>query len=122
MLAASRVAPDPESMLNSAEQMLSELDELGMDCHADHVRILRAMLALRRDQKAEALAGLDAILSDADMGGESGIIRACARLYKGRLVGGDGGAALWQDGVRELASRGVKEPERFARIYAPGIE
>jgi hypothetical protein len=121
-LAASRVAPDGESMLNSAEQMLVELDELGMECHADHVRILRAMLALRRDRKEEALAGLDAILSDADMGGESGIIRACARLYKGRLIGGDAGAALWQDGVRELASRGVKEPERFARIYAPGIE
>jgi hypothetical protein len=123
LLAASRFASDPAPLLAKAEQSIEALEKLGMECHTDHARVLRAGLAQARGSEHEALELLDAILADpADMGGESGIIRACARMNKGRLVGGDAGAALVQTGERDLSSRGVKSPAQFARIYAPGVD
>jgi tRNA A-37 threonylcarbamoyl transferase component Bud32/tetratricopeptide (TPR) repeat protein len=120
-LAASKNAPDPEPLLTRAEQAIVKLEALALECHADHVRLLRASLAHRRGRNDEAVALLDTILADADMGGESSLIRVCARLCKGRLLGTEG-EPLVRQAQDELASRGVKNPQRFARIYAPGFD
>jgi hypothetical protein len=36
-------------------------------------------------------------------------------------LGGESGSTLIADGERELHARGVKDPLRFARLYAPGF-
>ncbi len=121
-LAASRGAAEPEAVLGRAEDAIARIEKLALDCHADHAHLLRAALEHRRGRDPEALASLDAILAEADMGGESSLVRACARLCKGRLLGGDTGEALARDAEAELESAGAKDPLRLARIYAPGFE
>jgi len=98
------------------------LEELALECHADHVRLLRAAVHHQRGETEQACTALDAILSDADMGGEGPMILACARLRKGQMIGGEAGTALVEEGKQELSLRGVKDPVRFARLYAPGFD
>jgi tetratricopeptide (TPR) repeat protein len=122
LLAVNRSSPDSEAVLARAENAIRTLERLDMECHADYVRILRASLAHQRGQTQEVLGLLDTILTDDDGGaGESVMVRACARMSKGHLLGGESGSALIADGERELRARGVKDPLRFARLYAPGF-
>jgi len=121
LLTASRFVDEREELLSHAREAIDALEKLQMECHADPARILRASLAHLSGQREAALEALDTILIDSEMGGESAIVRACARMCKGHLLGGDAGHALLQDGERELRARGVKEPTSFARLYAPGF-
>ncbi len=120
-LGARGGASEPDTMLERAERGIAALEELALECHADHVRLLRAALHHQRGESELACAALDAILSDADMGGDGPMILACARLRKGQITGGEAGAALVNEGKQELTLRGVKDPVRFARLYAPGF-
>jgi tetratricopeptide (TPR) repeat protein len=122
LLAANRLLPEDAQALARVEDAIERMDALEMDCNADAVRLLRASLAHQRGNTEEALAALDAIVVESDAAGDSGIVRACARMGKGHLLGGDAGATLLAEGERELHARGVKEPIRFARLYAPGFE
>jgi hypothetical protein len=65
---------------------------------------------------------INMILSDADMGGDSRLIRACAMLRKGEMLSDGTGTVLIRQAEQELRSRGAKDPQRFARIYAPGFD
>lgn len=120
LLAASEYADDPEPMLAKTEKIVSAVATLGLDCHADHLRLLRAGLHRRKGERDHALEQLDAIISDADTGGEGRVILACARIRKGQMLGGDAGSALVRDGLHELKTRGAAEPVPFARLHAPG--
>jgi tetratricopeptide (TPR) repeat protein len=121
LLAASLFSPEREAVLARAENAIEALEKLDMECHADYRRILRAALLHQRGRTQEVLELLDTILTDDDGGGESVIVRACARMGKGHLLGGESGSMLIADGERELHARGVKDPLRFARLYAPGF-
>ena len=101
--------------------MLTVIDKVALESHVDHIRMLRAGLAYLRGQREEALRWLDTILSDADMGGESRVIRACALWRKGELLGAEAGEAMIRQGEQDLRNRGAKDPARFARIYSPGF-
>jgi serine/threonine protein kinase len=120
-LAANIEAEDAEPGLLKAEEAIAMVEKLGFECHVDHARILRAAVADQRGQQQQALALLDVILADAEMGGDSNLIRACALLRKGELLGGDLGASLIREAERDLGSRGIKDPKRFSRLYAPGF-
>jgi hypothetical protein len=122
LLGASRDAEQPELLLGRVERCIETIGEIGLECHVDHARMLGAALAARRGEKAQAIELLDAILADADMVGDSRILLACARLRRGQLIGGEVGAALVREGERALIARGVKHPQRFARVYAPGFD
>jgi eukaryotic-like serine/threonine-protein kinase len=122
LLAASRAAEQPEPLLVKVESSIETIGEIGLECHVDHARILSAAVAARRGDKALAVELLDSILADGDMVGDSRILLACARLRRGQLVGGELGAALVRQGERALAAHGVKDPMRFARVYAPGFD
>ncbi|MDH5672501.1 MAG: protein kinase [Myxococcales bacterium] len=110
-----------DSWLSRAEAQIEEVERRGLECYTDHGRILRAGLAYRRGRISEALAALDAILSDADMGGDSRLVRAAARIRKGQILGHDEGAAMIREGCLELQERGASNPARIAQLYAPGF-
>ena len=122
MLASTADTEDPERRLSVVEECIDGIAALDLESHVDHIRILRAGLAFLRDDLSTALHELNSILSDADMGGDSRIIRACARMRKGQLIGGDEGAMMIKESARELTARGVQQPERFARLYSPGFD
>jgi len=121
LLALSRHVSDPENYLMRAESAIDRLERVALDCYLDHARMLRATLLHRRGRNQEALAALESILADADMGGESSLVRQCARMCKGLLLGGDEGATLVRDAERDLELRGVVDPRRAARLYASGF-
>jgi serine/threonine protein kinase/tetratricopeptide (TPR) repeat protein len=121
LLAAARHEANRSERLAQADRALAVIDKVALESHVDHARMLRAGLAYLRGQHDETLRWLDAILSDADMGGESRVIRACAQWRKGELIGGPDGEALIRQGEAELRGRGAKDPSRFARIYSPGF-
>jgi hypothetical protein len=118
---ASRSAEHPEERLAEVERCIETIEMLALECQMDHARILRAGLFHRRGDTQAALHELNTILSDADMGGDSRIIRACARMRKGQLLGGDEGEMMISQSQRELRTWGAKDPERFARVYSPGF-
>ena len=120
-LPASALASKPDALLEAAAKNIASLEELALECHVDQIRMLRATLAYRRANVAEALSILDALLADTDMGGESSILRACAQLSKGVILGGDIADELIREGTRALKARGVRKPLHFARAYAPGL-
>jgi hypothetical protein len=122
LLALSRHLPDPEPTLVRAEAAIAQLERLALECYVDHARILRATLLHRRGRDQEAAAAIDTIFAEADMGGESTLVRLCARMCKGRLLGGDEGATLVRDAERDLERRGVTDTKGAARLYASGFE
>ena len=121
LLATARHEANRADRLADAERALLAMDKVALESHVDHIRMLRAGLAYLRGQHDEALRWLDTILSDADMGGESRVIRACAMWRKGELLGAEAGQELIRQGEQDLRSRGAKDPARFARIYSPGF-
>jgi eukaryotic-like serine/threonine-protein kinase len=121
-LAASQYVTDREPMLAGAERILGALERLGLECHADHVRLLRAGLHHVRNEREQALAVLESVLTDGDAAGDGRVVLACARVRKGQVLGGDAGSALIRQGLGELHGRGAKDPARFARLYTPGFD
>jgi hypothetical protein len=122
LLLGSQCAEDAEAQLQEVVSRTESIDNYGLESHTDHARILRAGVEYRRGDTTAALHELNTILSDADMGGDSRIIRACARMRKGQILGGDEGELMVRESMRELSARGAKAPERFARLYSPGFE
>ena len=122
LLGAAVHAKEPGPLLAKAEHVLSTVESVGLECHVDQVRLLRATIAHRRGDRIRALELLDAVLLDADLLGDNRYLLACARLRKGELLGGDVGRDLVKEAERTLQRRGVKAPSRFARMFAPGWE
>jgi serine/threonine protein kinase/tetratricopeptide (TPR) repeat protein len=120
-LGLSVAEPDSEALLRTIDDGIGTLQRLALECHVDSVRMLSAALAYRRGQTEEAIKILDAILADTEIGGESVMLRTCARIAKGAIIGGTLGAELIRDATRMLTARGVRDPLRFARTYAPGF-
>jgi len=115
---------DPQGLdirLRLAEESLAQLERLQRDYLADHVRLLRASIAHLRDDDAGAIQILEAILGDREQAGDGTIVLASARMRRGQLLGAEGRFEVEQ-AHRELTQRGVVDPERFVRLYAPGFK
>ncbi len=53
--------------------------------------------------------------------GELAMFAAASRRRRGEILGGDDGATLIAEGDGYMASQGVVDPERMARMIAPGL-
>jgi hypothetical protein len=83
-------------------------------------RILDAGVALATGARAEARAHLeraDTELEAADMG----LYATMARRRLGELAGGDEGARAVAEADAWLVARGVRAPERLARLFMPEV-
>ena len=116
-VAAAFESPAPEPYLRAAAADARRLArEPSPLAAANAAAILGAVAAARRDadralpRLRAAAAGFDAL----DMPAEA----AAARLARGRLAGGDEGAAEARDAEQGLASMGVLKPARFAAMLS----
>jgi hypothetical protein len=46
---------------------------------------------------------------------------ACARRRKGELLGGDRGLALIAEADAAMEAQGIRKPQQWADMYAPGF-
>jgi hypothetical protein len=83
-------------------------------------RLLRAGVANRRGDTASAVSLLRAALG-VFVSDDLALHVAATRSALGSLVGGDEGRALLAAADTWFASEGVKRPERFVAMMAPGF-
>jgi hypothetical protein len=82
--------------------------------------MLRAALAQRRGQRARAVALLteaEALHGSASMP----LHVAYARRRRGELMGGEDGDSLVWEADRSLEEAGIREPQRWLGVLAPGF-
>ncbi|KFA93552.1 serine/threonine-protein kinase PknK [Archangium violaceum] len=84
------------------------------------VHLLQAGAARLGDQPEQALTHLSAAIDGYDAAGMP-TLAACARLWKGELVGGDAGKELVTRATDTLRGENIREPRRWAAILAPGF-
>ncbi|HVK69289.1 MAG TPA: AAA family ATPase [Polyangium sp.] len=107
-------------LAREAERIASRLErEIRADAPPS-AALLRAAVAQIRGQGDEALAYLDAAIRGFD-GAEMVLHAACARRRKGELSGGEAGGALVAVADTVMTQRGVRRPDRWAAIFAPGL-
>ena len=123
-LAASGSGPLPpsarEEMLAIAERSATRLARERMPWTEPLVPLVRAGVAARRGDAAgaaELLAAAATGLDAADMR----LHAAAARRALGELVGGERGRKLVEDADALMRAQSVKQPERLARVLAPGF-
>ncbi|MDI1446330.1 serine/threonine-protein kinase [Polyangium sp. 6x1] len=107
-------------LAREAERIASRLEcEIRADA-APSAALLRAAVARLRGQEDEALTYLDAAIRGFDEA-EMALHAACARRRKGELSGGESGRALVAVADTVMEQRGVRRPDRWAAIFAPGL-
>ncbi len=84
------------------------------------VHLLQAGAARLGDQPEQALTHLSAAIDGYDAAGMP-TLAACARLWKGELVGGEAGKELVTRATATLRGEDIREPRRWAAILAPGF-
>ncbi len=84
------------------------------------VSLIRAGVASCRRQQVAALSHLDAAARDFDAA-DMKLHAACARRRRGQLIGGALGQKEVDAADVYIARLGVRRPERWANIYAPGF-
>jgi predicted TIM-barrel fold metal-dependent hydrolase len=82
--------------------------------------LLRGALAAREGKRVEAQAILARAARDADIAEMPGHA-AVARRRQGELAGGEEGAALIATANAWMAAHGVRNPDRFIGLVAPGF-
>ncbi|MDI1482738.1 serine/threonine-protein kinase [Polyangium sp. y55x31] len=107
-------------LAREAERIASRLEhEIRADA-APSAALLRAAAARLHGREDEALAQLDVAIRGFDEA-EMALHAACARRRKGELSGGDSGRALVAVADTVMEQRGVRRPDRWAAIFAPGL-
>lgn len=82
-------------------------------------RLLRAGLRALDGDASRAVSLLDEAMASCRSEGMA--LRAeCIRLHQGRILGGAEGGALVVEASGEIGAYGVKDPARWAAMYAPG--
>ncbi|MCA9716411.1 MAG: AAA family ATPase [Myxococcales bacterium] len=111
-----------ERLLASALRYAHDLELGGAQRHDQTaaVSLIRAGVASCRRQHAAALSHLDAAAQDFDAA-DMRLHAACARRRRGQLIGGEPGQQLVDAADMFMARLGVRRPERWANIYAPGF-
>ena len=82
--------------------------------------ILRAGIHFQRNHRERCLQDLVAAAAKFD-NEQMALFAAAARRRRGELIGGDEGRALIEAADALLVSEGVKRPEKFLAMMAPGF-
>jgi len=119
-------APLPRSvararLLRGAARAIRALCLRGGRARPGQVELLRAGLALQRQQRGRALTYLERALWLFDAS-ESKLVAASARYCQGALEGGEAGWAAQDAALACLKAEGVADPARWIVWNAPGLE
>jgi hypothetical protein len=119
-LAMAATAPDrrPELLRQAEEDALQLEKEIRKDCPS-LAQLLRAGVARQRGQLEQALVHLSSAIDGYRAVGMPNL-EACARWWKGELVGGDEGRALVQEATTLLTADGIQRPREWAAMMLPG--
>jgi len=82
--------------------------------------LLRAAVAQLRGRQDLALTYLETAI-DAFDAAEMSLYAACARRRKGEMLGGEDGRAMVIVADAIMAQQGIRRPERWVEIFAPGL-
>ena len=119
-LATAASSSRPRPLLRHAEKMAAKLEREGLASTNAWASLIRATVAHRRGDEENAVARLHRAISGLENARLMGYA-AAARRAQGMVMGGDTGAALVDNADQWLRARGVVDPAKFARIYAPGF-
>lgn len=119
-LATAATSPNTGPLLRHAEKMAKKLEREGLASTLAWASLIRATVAHLRGDEAAAVARLHRAISGLESARLMGYA-AAARRAQGLVMGGDTGAALVDGADAWFRDRGVVDPARFARIYAPGF-
>jgi serine/threonine protein kinase len=84
-------------------------------------RLIRAGVAVARDQEAQAVDQLETSIRELDAG-ETALFSAAAKRRLGELLQGDEGASLLVEGTSFMTDEGVQSPDRMTAMLAPGFD
>jgi hypothetical protein len=119
----ARAAPTPgRTPLQQAERALEEASKLGAPCFAEDMLLLQASVAAGRRDREGALRALSALPATPAERRDPSLPALFIQRARGQLLGGAEGETLAQRANEALAKRGVVNPRRFARLFAPGLE
>ncbi|HEX2676576.1 MAG TPA: hypothetical protein VHM19_08045, partial [Polyangiales bacterium] len=111
--------------LAHAARAVADVEKIGLPCFADDARMLRACLAVSRQQPSAALAELEplvrSLLATSDSRHATLIALFAQRAY-GQLVGGAEGQHHVSRAEAWIGQRGIVHARRFARLFLPGLE
>jgi hypothetical protein len=117
---AALASAERDRMLRDAARMARALrGEKRLDATVLALAVEAGIHAVR----GEPEAALERLTATIDRGAERelGLIIPSAALARGRLIGGDRGAALTRDAEAALSSQGVADPAAFSRVFLPGF-
>jgi hypothetical protein len=104
-----------------ATRMAKRMERIrGLPIAVPHGWLIRAAVAHQEGRATEALGHLERAETAFEMAGMA-LYAAAARRRRGKLIGGDAGHDLVAAADAKMAERGVRVPERFAEVYAPGF-
>jgi len=118
-LAAASTAPDPAPLLRSAERDAHRIAREHRPWSDPLAHLVLAAVQAARGQAAvvEQLAHAAAEFEAAHMTAYA----TATRRRQGELIGGTAGAALVTEADAWMKSQGVRQPEGFTRMLAPGF-
>ncbi len=111
---------DRRSNLSKAQQAAKAMEGEKSGFTDGYAALLRAGIAHAHGDKDAAIKQLDVAMVAFDQA-EMKLNAAATRFYRGRLLGSKDGAALIEGATQVLAKEGIRSPEAFATMLAPGI-
>jgi tetratricopeptide (TPR) repeat protein len=110
------------TMLDAAAEALEAAAIMGLPCLVHDVRLVRASLLAAQGKPQAACEPLREIVAETHDPREPPLHVAFANRALGQLQGGPQGTALVEAMDAKLRARGIVQPRRYARLFAPGIE
>ncbi len=119
-VASSDARPESRrARIADARRMVRKLDRERNVWVGGLARTLEASLENAAGNRAAAIAALRAGLERLEAT-DTGLYVLPARYRLGELLGGESGEALKQSALDSLVAQGIREPERWVRVYLPG--
>jgi hypothetical protein len=106
-----------EESLRSCERSARQLDREDRPDARAHALLLRAGIQVLRGREDAAVPLLDEAIGACEEG-EMVLRAACAELRKGELLQGDEGRAYAERASARITEIGIREPRRWATMYA----
>ena len=119
LLARALDSSDP-ALLREAERVARAMSREGLNWASGYAALTRAAVTSQRGDRAGALALLDEAARHLESCQMKHYLLA-TRWRKGQLAGGPDGDALIAGCAAQLRQDGVKDPERYASVLAPGF-
>jgi len=109
-----------EALLRSAERDARELNRERSPCASAYAQFIKAGVAVRRGDSLKA-EGLLAKAATSFESVDMNLHAAVTRRRLGELIGGDRGRLLIEEADRWMAAQQIRDPARWAAMYAPGF-